>query len=194
MESALAQLKKFLEFQIKTYQKPNHIEMEFGKKISDEIFKTIYRDNDEIEFTKLIKPFRNYKLSYSQGKEYQTHNKVLKTFNNKYKQITKRDCLETEVISFPDFDMQVNNVDRKTIEEFPLQKEYFQEREFEEVNIHLNPESLDQLLIFQKLGDYHMLKIELLLDVNLPYHCLDNLLEAVKNILETLQEKGFQIN
>lgn len=193
METALAQLKKFLEFQIKTYQKANYIEIEFGKKISDEIFKTIYQDNDEIEFTKLIKPFRNYKLSYSQGKEYQLQNKVLKTFNNKYNQIIKRESLESEVISFPEYDVKVNNVNRQTMEEFPLQKDYFEEREFEEVNIHLNPESLDQLLIFQKLGDYHLLKMELLLDVNLPYHCLDNLVVAVRKILETLQEKNFQI-
>ena len=193
MESSLTQLKKFLEFQIKTYQKPNHIEIEFGKKISDEIFKTIYNDNDEIEFTKLIKPFRNYKLSYSQGKEYQIQNKVLKTFNNKYNQTTQRECLETEVIPFPDYDIKVNNIDRKNIEEFPLHQEYFQDREFEEVNIHLNPESLDQLLIFQKVGDYHQLKIELLLDINLPYHCLDDLVSAVQKILETLKDKGFQI-
>ena len=193
MESSLIKLKEFLEFQIKTYQKPNHIEIEFGKSISPEIFKTIYHENDEIEFTKLIKPFRNYKLSYSQGKEYNTKNKVLKTFNNKYNQIVERECLETEVISFPDYDLKLKNIDKKNIEEFPLQKEYYQECEFEEVNIHLNPESLDQLLIFQKRGDFHQLKIELLLDINLPYHCLDNLVLAVKKILETLQEYNFKI-
>jgi len=193
MESSLIKLKEFLEFQIKTYQKPNHIEIEFGKSISPEIFKTIYHENDEIEFTKLIKPFRNYKLSYSQGKEYNTKNKVLKTFNNKYNQIVERECLETEVISFPDYDLKFKNIDKKNIEEFPLQKEYYQECEFEEVNIHLNPESLDQLLIFQKRGDFHQLKIELLLDINLPYHCLDNLVLAVKKILETLQEYNFKI-
>lgn len=193
MESALTQLRKFLEFQINTYVKPNYIEIEFGREISEEIFKTIYHENDEIEFTKLIKPFRNYKLSYSQGKEYHTQNTVLKTFNNKYNQIVKRDCLETEVISFPDYDLKVKNIDRKNIEEFPLQKEYYQECEFEEVNIHLNPESLDQLLIFQKRGDFHQLKIELKLDINLPYHCLDNLVLAVKKILETLAEHKFKI-
>ena len=105
----------------------------------------------------------------------------------------KRECLETEVISFPDYDLKIKNIDRKNIEEFPLQKEYYQECEFEEVNIHLNPESLDQLLIFQKKGDFHQLKIELKLDINLPYHCLDNLVLAVKKILETLENNKFKI-
>ena len=31
MELALEKLKKFLEFQIKTYQKPNYIEIEFRR-------------------------------------------------------------------------------------------------------------------------------------------------------------------
>ena len=39
MESASLQLQKFLEFQIKTYVKPNYIEIEFGKMISPEIFR-----------------------------------------------------------------------------------------------------------------------------------------------------------
>ena len=43
--------------------------MTFGKTVN--IFEPIYKDNNEIDFTNLIKPFRNYKLSYSQGKEYQ---------------------------------------------------------------------------------------------------------------------------
>ena len=78
MEKLLIQTRKiFLQLQIDTYSKTNHIEIKFGE-VSEGIFKTIYQDNDEIDFINLIKPFRNYKLSYSQGKEYQLNNLVLK--------------------------------------------------------------------------------------------------------------------
>lgn len=193
MDFAMEKLKKFLETQIKTYSKPNYIEMTFGREIGENIFKTIYQDNNEIEFINLIKPFRNYKLSYSQGKEYKLNNLVLRTYNNKYNQISKLSTLETVVISFPEYQLQVCNIDMVSVEEFPLTKDYNQEELFEEVNIHLNPESHDQLLIFQKKGDYHCLKIQLLLDVNLPYKHLDNLVEGVEKILELLGEMDFKM-
>ena len=193
MNQSMEKLKNFLQLQIDTYSKTNHIEMTFGREVSEHIFKTIYNDNNEIDFINLIKPFRNYKLSYSQGKEYQLNNLVLKTYNNKYNQITKRSTLETEIVSFPDYQLQLCNVDITSVEEFPLVKDYHQEELFEEVNIHLNPESHDQLLIFQKKGDYHILKIQLVLDVNLPYKHLDNLVNGVSKILETLQEMDFKM-
>ena len=67
----MEKLKQFLQTQIETYSKTNYIEITFGTEIGENIFKTVYHDNNEIEFINLIKPFRNYKLSYSQGKEYQ---------------------------------------------------------------------------------------------------------------------------
>ena len=186
-------LKNFLQTQINTYSKPNNIEITFGRTVGENIFKTIYQENNEIEFINLIKPFRNYKLSYSQGKEYQFNNLVLRTYNNKYNQILKRSTLETEVITFPEYQLQVCNVDISVVEEFPLSKDYHQEELFEEVNIHLNPESHDQLLIFQKKGDLYSLKIQLLLDVNLPYKHLDNLVDGVEKILEILKEMDFKM-
>ena len=111
----------------------------------------------------------------------------------KYNQIYKRTNLETDVITFPEYQLQVCNVDIVPVEEFPLEKEYHQEELFEEVNIHLNPESHDQLLIFQKKGDYYILKLQLLLDVNLPYKHLDNLVDGVEKILEILGEMDFKM-
>ena len=64
------ELRTFIEKQIKNYPKVNNIEILLGRKVSDNIFRTIYQDNNECEFTKLIKNFRNFKLSYSQGKLY----------------------------------------------------------------------------------------------------------------------------
>ena len=57
------QLQTFIEKQIKIYPKVNHLEILLGKQQSDNIFKTIYHDNNECEFAKLIKHFRNFKLS-----------------------------------------------------------------------------------------------------------------------------------
>lgn len=193
MNPTMEILKNFLQTQINTYSKPNNIEITFGRTVGENIFKTIYQENNEIEFINLIKPFRNYKLSYSQGKEYQFNNLVLRTYNNKYNQILKRSTLETEVITFPEYQLQVCNVDISVVEEFPLSKDYHQEELFEEVNIHLNPESHDQLLIFQKKGDLYSLKIQLLLDVNLPYKHLDNLVDGVEKILEILKEMDFKM-
>ena len=193
MNSSMEKLKHFLQTQIDTYNKTNYIEITFGTEVGENIFKTVYHENNEIEFINLIKPFRNYKLSYSQGKEYSFNNLVLKTYNNKYNQITKRTSLETEIITFPDYQMQVSNVDSVPVDEFPLEKDYHQEELFEEVNIHLNPESHDQLLIFQKKGDYYLLKLQLLLDVNLPYKHLDNLVDGVTKILEILAEMDFKM-
>ena len=191
MEKLLTQIRKFIESQIKTYQKTNLIEIKFGKSIDEGIFKTIYQDNDEIAFIKLIKPFRNYKLSYSQGKIYYHNNHVLKTYNNKYNIIQQLDVLETNVIKSTHYDIQINNINQKSVEEFLLQKKYHQEEEYEEVNIHITQDSNDQLLIFQKNGEYHQLKLELKIELNLPYTYLDDLMSDIKKALLILENEGF---
>ena len=191
MEKLLIQIRKFIESQIKTYQKTNLIEIKFGKSIDEGIFKTIYQDNDEIAFIKLIKPFRNYKLSYSQGKIYFYNNHILKTFNNKYNVIQQIDVLESEVIKSKSYDIQINNINQKAIEEFPLQKKYHKEEEYEEVNIHITQDSNDQLLVFKKNGEYHQLMLELKIDLNLPYTYLDDLMNDIKKALLILENEGF---
>ena len=52
-------LKSFLKNQIETYKKVNNIEIQLGRKISDNIFRTNYDKN----FLDIIKEFLNYKLS-----------------------------------------------------------------------------------------------------------------------------------
>ena len=62
--------------------------------------------------------------------------------------------------------------------------------EYDEVNIHLSKDSNEQLLIFQKKGDYHLLKLVLKIDVNLPYMLLDELMKDIKRVLKILEENG----
>ena len=184
------QLQTFIEKQIKIYHKVNHLEILLGKQQSDNIFKTIYQDNNECEFAKLIKHFRNFKLSYSQGKRYQYLNHQLKTFNNKYTEIHKTTLLEKEIIHLSKYDMLVQNNNLEVLQEFPLKKEYNEEVEYDEVNIHLSKDSNEQLLIFQKKGDYHLLKLVLKIDVNLPYMLLDELMKDIKRVLKILEDNG----
>jgi len=184
------QLQTFIEKQIKIYPKVNHLEILLGKQPSDNIFKTIYHDNNECEFAKLIKHFRNFKLSYSQGKMYKYLNYQLKTFNNKYTEIHKTTLLEKEIIHLSKYDMLVQNNNLEVLQEFPLKKEYNEEAEYDEVNIHLSKDSNEQLLIFQKKGDYHLLKLVLKIDVNLPYMLLDELMKDIKRVLKILEDNG----
>jgi hypothetical protein len=190
----LSELRTFMEHQIKTYQKVNHIEILFGKAITPEIFKTIYRDNSECEFAKLIKDFRNFKLSYSQGKMYQYMDYSLKTFNNKYNVTHKNRNLEKLEIKNAKYDMLVLNINKEILEEFPLHKNYNEELEYDELNVHISGDSHDQLLIFQKKGEYHMLKMELKLDLNLPYTYMDALMKDIEKVLKILEENGFTFN
>jgi hypothetical protein len=193
MKNQLVELKSFIETQIKNYQKVNYIEIEFGKKISDNIFKTIYCDNNECEFAKLIKHFRNYQLSYSQGKMYKYLENSLKTFNNKYKLIQKSSLLEKTTLNYLKYDMNVQNINKENLEEFPLNKNYNEDLEYDEVNIHISKDSNDQLLIFQKRGDYNILKMELKIDINLPYTFLETLMTDIEKILIILEENGFSM-
>lgn len=189
MTAKLLQLRTFLEKQIKDYPQVNHIEIQFGKNVSDNIFRTIYQDNNECEFAKLVKHFRNFKLSYSQGKIYKYNDMSLKTFNNKYNVLCKGRLLEKIVLLDTNYDMLVSNNKIDIIDEFIIKKNYNEEAEYDEINIHLSQDSNDQLLIFQKKGDFQVLKMELKLDINLPYTYLDSLMEDIEKVLKILESQ-----
>ena len=184
-------LRKFIETQISTYEKINNIEIHFGSNLNENIFKTIFKENNECEFAKVIKHFRNYKLSYSQGKVFRYLDYKLKTFNNKYNEITKENVLEKETISMKNYDLLVMNNNIENILEIPLKKDYNEEFEYDEINIHLCKDSNDQLLIFQKNGDFNILKIKLKIEPRFPYKLLDDLMDDIKNALDILEENEF---
>ena len=184
-------LRKFIETQISTYEKINNIEIHFGKHINENIFKTIFNDNNECDFAKVIKHFRNYKLSYSQGKIYRYLDYKLKTFNNKYNEITKENVLEKEVIKFKDYDLMIMNNNVENVLEIPLKKEYNEDVEYDEINIHLCKDSNEQLLIFQKIGEYNILKIKLKIEPRFPYKLLNDLMDDIKIALDILQINEF---
>ncbi len=190
MEHTLQNIHNFLDQQVKTYPQENYIQIYLGKKIEEGIFKTIYKNNNECEFAKLIKHFRNFKLSYSQGKIYQNLDTVLKTFNNKYNEVHRYLQMDRRIISHTKYDLCLENYQKEVLEEFPLQKNYNSEEEYDEVNIHISGDSHDQLLIFQKKGDYYLIKLELKLDINLPYKHLELLVKDIEKVLVILEEEG----
>ena len=172
---------EFIQKQIEIYKQKNFIEIQIGKKISDNIFKTSLED----VFIDLIKEFRNYKLSYSQGKIYKKNESILKTFNNKNTEIKQVDLLENEYIisDTKDFDILILNNTIDVLSEFESLRHYNDEQEYDELNIHIND---DILLIFQKIGEHNSIKIMLTIDKDLPYKYLDEYMELVNDVLDKI--------
>ena len=98
--------------------------------------------------------------------------------------------MDRKIISHTKYDLCLENYQKEVLEEFPLQKHYNSEEEYDEVNIHISGDSHDQLLIFQKKGDYYLIKLELKLDLNLPYKHLELLVKDIEKVLVILEEQG----
>lgn len=179
---------EFVKKQIEIYKKTNYIEIQIGKKISDNIFKTSLEDT----YIELVKEFRNYKLSYSQGKLYKKSESYLKTFNNKNTEIKKVELLETEFIldDTNNFDILIINNIIDDQSEFESLKNYNDEQEYDELNIHLND---DILLVFQKVGEINSIKILLKIEKDLPYTYLDEYMELVNDTIKKLNNGNIEI-
>lgn len=183
----ITQIHQFIKNQIEFYKKTNNIEIQLGKKISDNIFINSLGD----KYIDLVKEFRNYKLSYSQGKIYKKNNQYLKTFNNKKTDIKKTELLENEFIMNNDnFDILILNSIIEDFSEFESLRDYNDEQEYDELNIHLND---DILLVFQKIGDINSIKILLKIEKDLPYKYLDEYMNLVKDVLDKLGNDNIEI-
>lgn len=173
-------LKTFLKNQIETYKKVNFIEIQLGRKISNNIFRTNYNKN----FLDIIKEFRNYKLSYSQGKIYKNTDVQLKTFNNKNNEIRRFKLLEKVIDETPEFDMAILNNEMNILNEFETNFEYDDELEYDEINIHLND---NILLVFMKVRDNYNIKFLITLDKELPYTYLDDYINKLEDAIGILK-------
>ena len=78
---------KFINEQKETYKIELNLEIILGKSCNDFSFEEL--NLDEKTLNDIVKKFRNYKLSYSQGKIYKYGDLVIKTFNNKNTEIIK---------------------------------------------------------------------------------------------------------
>lgn len=184
----LNQIHQFIKKQIEFYKKTNFIEIQIGKKISDNIFINSLGD----KFIDLVKEFRNYKLSYSQGKIYKQNNSYFKTFNNKNTEIKKTELLENEFIldNSKNYDILIFNSIIEDLPEFEPSKDYNDEQEYDELNVHIND---DILLVFQKIGEINSIKILLNIEKDLPYKYVEEYMNLVKDVLEKLNNENIEI-
>ena len=174
-------LKTFLQNQIENYKKVNNIEIQLGRSITENIFKTKYDKN----FIDIIKEFRSYKLSYSQGKIYKSLDTQLKTFNNKNNEIRRIKMLEREIECSNEFDMAMINNDSIPINEFETNFNYDDELEYDEINIHLND---NILLVFMKVKENYNIKFLITLDKDLPYTYLGEYVSKMEEVIEILKK------
>ena len=179
---------KFIKKQIEFYKQKNYIEIQIGHKVSDNIFRTSLDDT----FINLVKEFRNYKLSYSQGKIYKKNDLQLKTFNNKNTEIKQYSILENEFIIDSERNYQVLILNNKidTVPEFEPLRDYNNEKEYDEIDIHIND---DILLVFQKVEEKNNIKILLEIDIDLPYKYLDNYISLVVEVLDKIDNENIKI-
>lgn len=175
-------LKTFLQNQIDNYKKVNHIEIQLGRKITENIFKTKYDKN----FIDTIKEFRYYKLSYSQGKIYKSLDMQLKTFNNKNNEIRRMKMLEKEIECNSQFDMAMLNNDITQINEFETNFNYDDEVEYDEINIHIND---NILLVFMKVNENYNIKVLITLEKDLPYTYLDEYVSKLEEVIDILKKE-----
>ena len=179
MNSHTENIKHFIKYQIDNYKKTNYIYVILGKTIDDNIFNTKVNES----FIEIVKEFRDYKLSYSQGKIYKNSDIEYKTFNNKNTEIKRVNNLEKEIINWNDNNLLLLNNDLTDIQEFEPKKLYNDEQEYDEINIHLND---NMLLIFQKVGEFYNIKITLNIEKDLSYIYIDEYMELLDKTLITL--------
>lgn len=172
----------FIEEQLDIYKKNINIEIILGdnQKITDIIFNNMIIDESLIN--NIIKEFRNYKLSYSQGKIYKYLNYELKTFNNKMNEIYEITNLENSIIKFQNLGLLLkhnNTIKQSNISNY---KNFNEEIIYDEICIHLN----DYLLLyFQNINNKYYIKYDMNLEKNI---CL-----KIKNETLDLLEKSLII-
>ena len=180
MDTLLQKIKDFNKNQIDNYKRNNTIEIKFGRIITEEIFSLKLSNT-----TDLIKHFRNYKLSYSQGKVYKHKNGYYKTFNNKNNEMYNIELLEKKVVPYTNFDLLLVNNLMKSINIFPSRIDYEDEYSYDEVCIYVDK---NVILKFETYNDLFSLKIIIELEKDLPYTYQDEVIENIKNILDLLRK------
>ena len=179
MDILLQKIKDFNKQQIETYKRDNILEIKFGKITSGEIFSLKLKD-----ILYLVKNFRNYKLSYSQGKVYKYKDGYYKTFNNKNNISKKVDLLEKEMFIYDKYDLLIVNNLVKDLGYFPSKKEYHDEYEYDEINIYIDK---NMVLTFETYNDMFFIKIVIDLEKDLPYTYQDEVIENLKTVFELLE-------
>lgn len=178
-------MESFIKTQIETYDKENNLEFILGNKIDEYIFENNIFSEELVN--NIIKQFRNYKLSYSQGKIYKYLSNELKTFNNKYSEIHKSVNLESQMINENKLDLLLQNNDVKQLQEFEIKNKYTDEYLYDELNVHLDD---NVLLIFRKNenlpNDNYSIRFVIKLEKNLPLKYQTEYITKINDSLKTI--------
>lgn len=172
----------FIETQLDVYKKNTDIEITLGLNKNSCIFDNLKIDESKIN--NIIKNFRNYKLSYSQGKIYKNDNYVIKTFNNKNNEISENIVLENEIFKFGDLDLLVKNINITKFNNIHNSTQYNEEIIYDELCVHLNDYTK---LYFQNLNDTYNIKYHIYLEKNICLKIKNEILELLNNSIIILQ-------
>lgn len=174
----MEQLRKYLKTQVDTYQRNNTFEINICTNKSDNISDLRI---DEEKFYNILKQYRNYKLSYSQGKIYQDLNEICTTSCNRNSTTLKYHTLERNNMDYNGTNILVCNKDIKELDLFRNKYNYIIEDNYEILSVHLN----NNLKInFEIIGDSHQIKVSLNLEKNIPNTYFEEYLKEFDKIIQ----------
>tara|TARA_B100000768_G_scaffold169809_1_gene175692 strand:- start:1071 stop:1628 length:558 start_codon:yes stop_codon:yes gene_type:complete len=173
-------LKSFLEQQQETYSRNNTYEFDIFNSKNHRIKKSVDLNFNEDIFYKIIRNYRNYKIHYIQGKFYQNANIICITSCNRNTKIYKYNLLDHKLFSFENINLIINNKIFTELDFFENKLKYSIEENYENLSVYINN---DLKIYFEKIGDYHKIKISLSLEKNIPELYLNTYLNEVENII-----------
>ena len=180
----MEKLQEFIKNQIQTYDKENDLEFILGNRVEDNIFNNSIFSEETVN--KIIKNFRHYKLSYSQGKIYKYLNYELKTFNNKFSEICKKVNLENQInnIETGNLDILLLNNQVDSLQEFEIKSKYVDEHLYDELNVHLDD---NVILVFRNIDkETYSIRYLIKLEKNLPLKFQDDYIKKVEESLKII--------
>ena len=180
----MEEIKSFFTKQITTYDKENNLEFILGNKIENNILNNLVFNEEKVN--QIIKNFRHYKLSYSQGKVYKYLNYELKTYNNKFSEIIRKINLENEINSIKDgkIDIILLNNQIDILQEFEIKNKYNEEYLYDELNVHLDE---NVTLVFRNVDkENYSIRYLIKLEKNLPLKFQNDYLEKIEQSLKII--------
>ncbi len=174
----MEKLRKHLKHQVETYQRNNTFEINICRLKSDNISDL---NVDEEKFYNTLKHYRNYKLSYSQGKIYQDLNQICTTSCNRNSTTLQYHLLERNNLDYNGTNILVCNKEIKELDLFRNKYNYLIEDNYEILSVHLN-ENLK--INFEIIGDSHQIKVSLNLEKNIPNTYFEEYLSEFDKIIQ----------
>ena len=173
-------LASYLKEQQETYNRDNNYNILISTNQNKNFDKLLDLNTDEEIFYKILRNFRNYKLSYSQGKFYQNLNTICITSCNRNTNIHQYILLDHKILETSNCKLLVNNKAITYLDNFITNKNYEIEEDYENLSIHLN-ENLK--INFEIIGNSFQIKLDLSLEKNIPDLYFNSYLKEIEKIV-----------